>query len=219
MNSSRKSSEKRGKILAWLVVLLIIGAGLGFYGWYKFFREVPQEEWVTATPDMRFRYGSIGGERDAGIPYWIFYVLPRVFPEKLPGPGGYASFGVSWEQGRELPIGFTKKTVGFPRVGNTCTVCHTTNYRASPNENPVFINSGHGHSLNLVAFCRFLIDCAKDPRFNADTLMREINLAADLSLIDRAIYRFLLIPITKKRLVEREGQFAWIYRHDFPDWG
>ncbi len=59
---------------------------------------------------MRFKYGSIGAERDAGIPYWIFYVLPRMFPEKIPGPNGFASFGVSWEQGQELPIGFTKKT-------------------------------------------------------------------------------------------------------------
>ena len=25
--------------------------------------------------------------------------------------------------------------------------------------------------------------------------------------------------MTKKRLLEREEQFAWIYRHDFPDWG
>ena len=29
---------------------------------------------------MRFKYGSIGAEHDAGIPYWIFYVLPRMFP-------------------------------------------------------------------------------------------------------------------------------------------
>ena len=71
---------------------------------------------------MRFKYGSIGAERDAGIPYWIFYVLPRMFPEKLPGPGGYAALGVSWEQGQELPIGFTKKVVGFPRVANNCAV-------------------------------------------------------------------------------------------------
>ena len=174
---------------------------------------------MTATPETRFRYGSIGGERDAGIPYWIFYVLPRVFPEKLPGPGGYASLGVSWEQGRELPVGFTKKTVGFPRVGNTCAVCHTTNYRASPSENPAFINAGPGHTLNLVAFFRFLVDCAKDPRFNADVLMREINLVTDMPWDDRLAYRFLIIPMTKKRLIEREKQFAWIYRKDFPDWG
>jgi hypothetical protein len=55
---------------------------------------------VTATPEMRFKYGSIGAENDAGIPYWIFYVLPRMFPEKLPGPGGYAAFGVAWNRAR-----------------------------------------------------------------------------------------------------------------------
>ncbi len=32
---------------------------------------------------------------------------------------------------------------------------------------------------------RFLVDCAKDPRFNADNLMHEINLVTDLSWIDR----------------------------------
>ena len=49
--------------LAVLGVLLVLGA---FYGWYKFFREVQQPDWVTATPESRWRYGSIGGERDAG---------------------------------------------------------------------------------------------------------------------------------------------------------
>src|SRR3546814_3739328 len=67
-------------------------------------REEPQPGWVTATPEMRFKYGSIGAENEAGIPYWIFYVLPRMFPEKLPGPGGYAAFGVAWEAGQELPV-------------------------------------------------------------------------------------------------------------------
>ena len=216
MAVKKKSGWNWRKIL---VLFLILGAVFGYYGWYKFFREEPQEAWMTATPEMRFRYGSIGGERDAGIPYWIFYVLPRIFPEKLPGPGGYASLGVSWEQGKELPIGFTKKTIGFPRVGNNCAACHTTNYRAAPNENPVFLNAGPGHTLNLEAFFRFLVDCAKDPRFNADNLMREINLVTDLAFDDALAYRFLIIPMTKKRLVEREKQFAWIYRKDFPDWG
>ncbi len=49
--------------------------------------------------------------------------------------------------------------------------------------------------------------------------MSEINGAAKLDWIDRMAYRFLIIPITKKRLLEREGQFQWIYRHDFPEWG
>jgi mono/diheme cytochrome c family protein len=211
--------QRKHRWLRWLAVFTVLGVIGGIYGWYKFFREVPQPEWVTASPEMRWRYGSIGGERDAGIPYWIFYVLPRMFPEKLPGPGGYAALGVSWEEGQELPIGFVKKKVGFDRVGNNCAVCHTANYRASLNETPRFVDAGPGHTLYLVAFFRFLIDCAKDPRFNADNLMREINLVTDLSWDDRLAYRFLIIPITKKRLLEREAQFAWIYRHDFPDWG
>src|SRR5512145_1095305 len=140
-----------------LLIVVMLGAAGGIIGWQKFFREEPQPAWVTATPDMRFKYGSIGAEYDAGIPYWIFYVLPRIFPEKLPGPGGYASLGVAWEQGQELPIGFTKKVVGFARVANNCAACHTANYRLSRNENPTFVTAGNGHTLNLVAFFRYLV--------------------------------------------------------------
>jgi mono/diheme cytochrome c family protein len=210
--------ERRKLIRIIAVLLVVVGAG-ALFTWYKFFREEPQDAWITGDPEMRFKYGSIGAERDAGIPYWIFYVLPRMFPEKIPGPNGFASFGVSWEQGRELPIGFTKKVIGFPRVANNCAACHTTNYRVGESENPTFVNAGPGHTLNLEAVFRFLVDCAKDPRFNADNLMREINLVTDLSWIDRIIYRVVLIPITRKRLLEREQQFAWVYRHDFPEWG
>jgi mono/diheme cytochrome c family protein len=202
-----------------LVLLLLFVAVVGTIGWYTFLREEPQPSWVTATPDMRFKYGSIGAEHDAGIPYWIFFVLPRMFPEKLPGPGGYASLGVAWEQGQELPIGFTKKVIGFPRVANNCASCHTASYRKSANENPVFVPAGPNHTLNLQAFFRFIVDCARDPRFNADDIMSEIALVYDLPLLDRLIYRYVLIPITKKRLLEREAQFKWVYHEEFPLWG
>lgn len=198
-------------------VLLILVAVGAYVGWDRFFREYPPE--TFDNPDERFKYGSLGAEFDAGIPYWIFYVLPRVFPDKLPGPGGYASLGVAWEQGHELPVGFTKRRIGFDRIANNCASCHTASYRTQPDENPTFVPTGPNHTLQLEAFFRFLVDCAKDPRFNADTLMPEINLAAKLDWIDRLAYRFLIIPITKKRLVEREAQFKWIYRHDFPEWG
>jgi mono/diheme cytochrome c family protein len=211
-----QSHRKLWTTLGVLTLLVAVGA---LFTWYKFFREVPQPEWVRNDPEMRFKYGSIGAERDAGIPYWIFYVLPRMFPEKIPGPNGFASFGVSWEQGQELPVGFTKKVIGFPRVANNCAACHTANYRLTENEVPRFYTAAPGHTLDLEAVFRFLVDCAKDPRFNADDLMREINLVTQLSVIDRMIYRFALIPITKKRLTEREAQFAWLYRHDFPEWG
>ena len=218
MSAERQPGWRRTFAIV-LVVLVILGAIGGYIGWERGFREYPQPAEITSNPELRFKYGSIGAEYDAGIPYWIFYVLPRIFPEKLPGPGGYAALGVPWEQGQELPVGFTKKTIGFPRVANNCAVCHTATYRTKPDENPTFVAAGPAHTTNVEAFFRYLIDCAKDPRFNADNLMHEINLVADLDFIDQALYRFLVIPITKKRLLEREAQFAWIYRKDFPDWG
>jgi len=219
MAARRKSGWWKRKLLVALGVLVVLAAVGGGFTWYKFFREEPQPDWITKDPDMRFKYGSIGAEREAGMPYWIFYVLPRMFPDKLPRPGGWAALGVSWEQGQELPIGFTKKVVGFPRVANNCASCHAAGYQKSLEENPVFVGAGPGHTLYLEGLFRFFVDCAKDPRFNADNLLREIRLVTNLSWIDRQIYRFLLIPITRKRLLEREGQFAWIYRKDLPDWG
>lgn len=200
------------------VIVLILGALLAYVGWDRFLRDHGAAQFDD--PDERFKYGSIGAENDAGIPYWIFYVLPRVFPDKLPKPGvGYASFGVVWEEGRELPVGFSKRRIGFDRVANTCAACHVSSYRSRPEETPTLVVTGPNHMLDLEAFFRFLVDCAKDPRFNADTLMAEIDLAADLDFIDRLAYRYLIIPITRKRLTEREAQFEWIYRHDFPEWG
>lgn len=219
MATAHAGNKRVRIILIALAVVVTLGAILAAVGWYRFFREEPQPEWVTATPEMRFKYGSIGAEHDAGIPYWIFYVIPRVFPDKFPGPGGYASLGAAWEQGQELPVGFTKKVIGFPRVANTCAVCHTASYRAHVDEVPTFVTAGPAHTLNVAAFFRLLVDVAKDPRFTADVLMREIDLVTDLDWIDRAAYRFAIIPITRKRLLEREAQFAWLYRHDFPDWG
>jgi mono/diheme cytochrome c family protein len=210
---------KSRKCLVLLLVLLILGAVGAYIGWERGFREYPEEAWRTATPEMRFMYGSIGGENDAGIPYWLWYVMPRVFADLLPGPGGYASLGVPWQYGQETPVGFTKKRIGFDRVANNCAVCHVATYRVSQDSTPVFVAAGPGHTTDVEGFFSFLVDCAKDPRFNADNLMTEINAVADLDFIDRALYRFFIIPITKKRLLEREEQFEWIYREDFPRWG
>ncbi|MGH8488024.1 MAG: hypothetical protein ACREXS_03915, partial [Gammaproteobacteria bacterium] len=123
MNDTPRSGPKRRHILL-LILSLLVGV-MGYVAWERGFREHAQPDWVRRDDATRFMYGSIGAERDAGIPYWIFYVLPRMFPEKLPGPGGYAALGLPWEEGQELPIGFTKKTLGFPRVANNCALCHT----------------------------------------------------------------------------------------------
>ena len=91
MAARRKSGWWKRKLLVALGVLVVLAAVGGGFTWYKFFREEPQPDWITKDPDMRFKYGSIGAERAAGMPYWIFYVLPRMFPDKLPKPGGLAA--------------------------------------------------------------------------------------------------------------------------------
>src|SRR6185436_16212061 len=96
-----------------IVVLIVIGAVVGITAWYHLFREVPTN---FAAADENFKYGSLGNEQTDGIPYWIWLVLPRMFPEKLPGSGGYASLGLVWEEGAEMPVGLSKKKIGFDRV-------------------------------------------------------------------------------------------------------
>ena len=120
--------------------------------------------------------------------------------------------------GQELPVGFTKKTIGFPRVANTCAVCHTASYRSRPDEVPTFVEAGPAHTLNVAAFFRLLVDVAKDPRFDADVLMREIELVTDLDWIDRLAYRFAIIPITQA-LLRARGAIRLALSRRFPRLG
>jgi mono/diheme cytochrome c family protein len=231
-------AHRRGLTIA-AVAVAVVAAFVAWLAWYKLFREVPEAPWEAdaehghSAADERFLYGSVGAERDAGIPYWIVYVLPRVFPDLLPGPNGLASLGLPWEEGKELPVGFTTKVIGFRRVAQSCAACHTATYRTGPEARRVFVPTGPAHTFDLEAFFRFLIDCAKDPRFNADRLMNEIELARppDFGWLDKLLYRHVLIPITRQRLLAREAKFKWIYLHDplpprwpqasaaWPDWG
>src|SRR5205823_6469958 len=107
--------RNRARIVTILIVLAVLAAIVGGVGWYKLFREVPQQL-ANDSPEEQFKYGSIGAEADQGMPFWLWIVLPKMFPEYLPQPGGWASLGLSWEPGRELPVGFSKKTIGFERV-------------------------------------------------------------------------------------------------------
>jgi len=204
---------------AWitLVVLLVLAIPLVLFGRYKFFRDVPQPEWITADPSLNFLYGSIGAESQAGVPYWIIVVLPRIFDDLLPGPGGYASLGVPWAEGRELPVGFSKKTIGFERVGFNCALCHATQYRVAPDSTPVIVAAGGSNTANVEALLRFFSDAANDSRFSAETIITQIDLAYPLNFLDRLLYKFVYIPITRKRLREQGAGFAWADSR--PHWG
>lgn len=213
---AKKPRSKRW-ILRVLLVLLILAIPLGILGWYKLFRERPQPRWVTGDPETNFLYGSIGAENEAGLPYWIVVVLPRIFDDFLPGPGGYASLGLPWKEGAELPAGFSKKTVGFDRVGFNCALCHATQYRTEAGASPVIVAAGGSNTADIQGLLEFFSRAANDSRFGSETIMTQIDMAYPLSWPDRLIYKFLLIPITKKRLKEQGRNFAWAAHR--PRWG
>ena len=201
-----------------LIALVVLAVPTGLFAWYKFFRDVPQPVSITGNQETNFLYGSIGSEDQGGIPYWIVVVLPRIFgTQSLPGPGGYASLGLPWQEGKEFPVGFSKKTIGFERVGFNCALCHATQYRLAENETPTIVAGGGSHTADIQGLLDFFSNAAADPRFNADTLLTEIDLAYRLSWTDRLLYRYLLIPLAKKRLVEQGQQFRWT--HLRPRWG
>jgi hypothetical protein len=195
------------------VVALAAGVGLLIDGRLR--REQPQPDWIVKKADApfgdtQFKYLSIGSERDAAIPYWVFYVLPTMFPERLPGASGYGSFGLSWEQGVELPIGLTKVTIGYPRVGFNCALCHANRERSG--DKPAFVPAVSGHIADIEALSRFFYDCAKDPRFDSDNILSEISNFKKLDWIDWLLYRFYIIPATKDRILKGGQNFLWAYR-------
>src|SRR5260370_13701882 len=111
---------------------------------------------MTATVVDNLLHGSIGAAREAGIPYCIWLVLRRIFPEYLPYPGGYAALGMTWEEGREMPAGFSKKTVGYVRVAANCALCHAASYRSGPDATPEVVAAIPAHTVDLQPFLTFL---------------------------------------------------------------
>ena len=172
------------------VVLLLILALLGWFAWYKFFREVPQPQFDSE--DERFMYGSIGAEATAGIPYWILYVLPRIFPDKLPGPAGYASFGAAVGAGKRAAGRFHQEDHRLRSRGQQLRgVPRGDRSPLADGESALLPHRPRSHlqSRSVLPLSGRLRDGSAIQRRH--DLMHEINLVSDLSWIDRLLYRFV----------------------------
>jgi mono/diheme cytochrome c family protein len=196
-----------------LVVLLLVG-----FGGYQGYNLLLRRDFVNYTSLVdQFKYGSIGNEDEEGIPYWLWLVLPRVFSDKLPGAGGYASLGMTWEPGHEVPVGISKQTIGFPRVGINCAICHTATFRTTPDQPPVIIPGGPSSKLDSLAYLRFLWAAAADKRFTADYLMPSMEYLHKFGWLEKQLYRYLVIPMTRDKILKQAQEFAWTSQQ--PTWG
>jgi hypothetical protein len=193
--------QPKKKILIAVVVLLSFLC-VGVTIWYQMYRLVPQPVWITADQRDNYFYGSLGAGQTTGLPYWIWLELPRMFPEYMPGPGGYAALGLSWEEGKEMPIGFAKQRVGYIRVTGNCALCHAVSNHNAAADVPTITAAVRGQSTDMQPLLTFLTRCAQDPRFNADEILAQVDTATKLSLSDQLLYRYLLIPLTRHALLD-----------------
>jgi hypothetical protein len=190
------------------VILIVVVIAIAITGWNTLFRRAPLTYYES--PADHFKYGSVGTEAVEGIPYWIWVVLPRLFPEKLPGSGGYTSLGLTWEEGREMPIGLTKERIGFDRVGVNCALCHVGTVRSDNLDKPSFLVGGPSTKFDVQRYLQFFFDCAHDPRFTATFILPEIEYNHHITLLENILYRLFIIPQTQQRLLAQEQAFAWM---------
>ena len=220
-----RKRHMRRRVLRAVAILAVIAIPVLWTGWYHLFRVKPVS---YINIDEYYKYGSIGAEEQTGIPYYVWLVLPRVFPEHLRDPdrkkqiaGGYESLGILWEEaqasepgrpgrdGHETPIGFSVKTIGFPRIAINCAVCHSGSYRMSEDAKINTVMGMPAQKFDAQRYLQFLADCGSDPRFNADTLLQEISYHIKLSPVEKFFYRHIIIPQTRKGLMSLKEENSW----------
>ena len=175
-----------------------------------------------AADEEFFKYGSIGNDGAAGIPYPIWVALPQVCARHLPpGAQGYASFGFLWERGRnpalDPPVGFSRARVGVERMSINCALCHTTRARLSADAEPRLYVGGAGNTIDIQGYQRFLSNCAVDEMFTAENLIPVMDEKVGLSFAEKLLYRAVLIPAVRKQLRKQGEDYAW--SHQRPLWG
>lgn len=134
------------------------------------------------------------------MPYWIWLVLPRIFPEYLDNKGGFLSLGFRWQAGEETPTGITKSN-DKKWESLSCNSCHVGN-------SPLTKKTSMGNdafapkvNFNHQRYHQFLESCAKDPRFTADYILPAIEYNHRLSFLEKQYYRLSVIPKVRRQLL------------------
>jgi hypothetical protein len=138
------------------------------------------------------------------LPYWLWLVLPRIFPEYLNDKGGYLSLGMAWEAGKGLPVGITAtQSGGIEQVAISCIACHGGGRDLSNLSPPASSQrlTMPGTKFDHRRYHQFLVNCARDPRFTANYILPAIEYNHPLSPLQKLRYRWLIIPRVKKQLL------------------
>jgi mono/diheme cytochrome c family protein len=224
---AEQSPEWRGKGLisriGWVAVVFLVVASLaGAWLLIRFRIDRP----VTYKDDPEhFKYGSLGSEREFGIPYWIWRALPELFEDKLPERGaGWKSVGFVFEKGKDLPVGMSQRRyLGFDVVWLNCAFCHAGTVRETPQSEPKVYAAMPANTFDFRAFMRFLFATGEDRRFTPRDILRQIQVIreregfGDLPLIDRLVLRIYGIYYMRERILTLRDRLGFIGEQ--PEWG
>lgn len=221
-NEFEPSRPRRGWMRVLLVLLIAPTIVAVIFVLYLLQRFGGDEPVVYADAEEHFKYGSTGGEHESGFPYWIFQAMPKVCAQHLPGPG-YASLGMIFEEGKDLPVGMSKRRYqGIDRTFLNCAVCHTSTVRDTPQSKPKIYTAMPANTFDIMAFQRFFFACGKDPKFSKEYVIPEVRAmlkqrGEDLDLIDRYLVYPVALWLMRERLLMLAGRFGWT-DHQY-DWG
>jgi hypothetical protein len=201
---------RRARVIAAAAIVLI--AIVGVYLLARFTSNSP----VTyESVEDKFKYGSTGGEIDAGIPYSVWMALPDLFPELLPDktPGrGYRSLGFLYEAGKDLPIGISKRRVqGIDRVFFNCAICHVGSVRDTPSSTPRYVVGMPSNTVDLRGFYEFMFNAVMSEKFNPGLILAEIKRQGIYEdLLNQVILRFYAINLMQNFLIARRDRLQFI---------
>ena len=207
----RRSSHCKRYALIVLALLLLAGA----YFWNRFGGDHAQ---TFADPVQHFKYGSTGGDRNMGFPYWVWRALPEVCAEFLPGKG-YESLGLIYEAGHDLPVGMSRRhQLGIDRVFLNCAVCHTSTVRTQTAAVATVIPGMPAQQFDLLAFQKFFQRCATSAKFTPERIIPEAQRqGAKLDLLDRQLVYPVAIHLMRDRVIALMDRLRFINTE--PAWG
>ena len=65
------------------------------------------------------------------------------------------------------------------------------------------------HQFDFDAFNRFVFECATDERFTSKNLLPLIETTAELSWFEKNVYRFIIIPQTRTKILDQKKKLEW----------
>jgi mono/diheme cytochrome c family protein len=148
-------------------------------------------EALKSDPRFRFRYGTVGLEYTAGVPYWLFLAIPRIFDDEFHGQGFGEHYGFPkddheyFDERQELPAGFVladttvrlsllSPPVRIKRVAFNCSTCHRGSYLDASGQ-PHFVDGMPSTTIDTQGYQRSFQRFFQDPRFTGPRVVREIN--------------------------------------------